>query len=177
MHINLNRITQQLDEEESLHLEECQHCRDEYTLLVQLQMSAEEIQLLTPNQDNWQAIEKRISIKANKQSKRPIVSYSLMATAASVLFMAGGWLFWSNYQLQIQLEQVLLVNNHLEEKLNQLGGGKFGASTAFIQVLAIEDKLKVSTSVKEQTSLLKQREKHLRKIINTKESGEYEYSI
>jgi hypothetical protein len=177
MHINQNRLTQQLSKEETVHIEECEQCRDEYNLLLQLKSSAEEIPLLSPNDANWQAIEKRIAYKTDKQPRKSSISYTLLATAASILLIAGGWLIGSNYQLQRQLDQVLLVNHDLEEKLSQLGGTQFGASLSFMQIIALEEKLKEKNSNDIKLKLLKERENMINKMVLIKKEGEYEYSI
>jgi len=180
MHINLNRSNDAITEIEALHLQQCAQCREDLNYLKQLHDSAKLMQEIVPKELNWQVIHQKTLAKkqvAMKPNNRSFISKQIIATAASTFFIAVGWLIWNNYQLQSQLEQVLFVNNQLEERLDKLGGTKFNVSNSFIKVLAIEKELSKATSIEIQMDLLRQREQLMRKIINMKESGEYEYSI
>lgn len=137
---------------------------------------------LIPPEDVWFEIEQRLSNLENEKKsiqhrKKLKAGYWLASTAASVFFVATGWLIWGNYVLERQLENSLLVNYQLEEQLNSFGKTAFSVSNSFLQIIEIDKKLKEDNSTDIELRLLKERENMIKKMLIIRKEGEYEYSI
>jgi len=171
MHINFQRTKDKYTEAELLHLQQCSQCIEDVNLLEQLQLSAKEIQVIVPDEINWQAIKQRtinteqVNVQSNSKSKRPYFFQQIMAIAASTFLIAVGWLAWSNYQLQNQLEQVLLVNQSLERQLIQDEIPTFRQAKLLNKVRLIEEDLIYVQSQKEKLRLLKERQKLVAQMV------------
>jgi len=171
MHINFQRTKDKYTEAELLHLQQCSQCMEDINSLEELQHSAKDIRVLVPDEMNWQAIKQRTTNAeqdkggANTKSKRPYFIQQMMGIAASTFLVAVGWLAWSNYQLQNQLEQVLMVNQSLERQLIQDEVPSFRQAKLLNKVRLIEEDLIYVQSQKEKLKLLKERQKLVAQMV------------
>jgi len=171
MHINFQRTKDKYTEAELLHLQQCSQCMEDINSLEQLQQSAREIQVIVPDEMNWQAIKQRtanteqVNSLSSLKKKRPFFFQQIMGIAASTFLVALGWLAWSNYQLQNQLEQVLIVNQSLERQLIQDEIPTFRQAKLLNKVRLIEEDLIYVQSQKEKLRLLKERQKLVAQMV------------
>jgi len=114
MHINSDRLTDSLTQVELLHIESCTQCKIEREKLMALKLSANQIDAVAPPNSIWRQLEAQLPGKTPKKLNKKT---GLVAVAATVFMMALSWLFWSNYQLHQQFEEVLVTNKLLEEQL------------------------------------------------------------
>jgi hypothetical protein len=183
MHINIQQNQAEYTEKELLHLQQCYQCQEDIKSLEELKKSAELIQVIVPGELNWQAIKQRTShkqkivIKPKKHSARSLIVQQIMGIAASTFFLAVGWLVWNNYQLQSQLEQVLMVNQSLELQLFENTSPTFHQASVLNKVRNIELKLSQSKNVEEKLSLLNKRKSLIQEIVNTQEESDDAISI
>ena len=175
MHIINNRLEDQLTSAEQEHLKFCEQCTFEQQAINQLKCSVEEMKLLHPPESDWLAIQQHLAKK--KQVKRTSFLQFFISAAASVSFIAIGWLTWDNYQLQGQLEQVLYVNQTLELRLMQNGTPTFNQIQLLSKIRRIDLKLFDTTTPVQKISLLKQRQKFMAEMVINKNGKHHEYSI
>lgn len=186
MHIEQHKITQPLSEQESVHLQQCAQCRDLLDTLTQLRQAADELPLITPPPQSWQ------QIKASMAQPQVIATpatvtqlsvwqvspwQSLGAMAATVMLSAFGWLMWSNYQLQGQLEQVLQVNQTLELQLDQQHIPDFQQAELIQQVRHLEKALEQTDSKAQKLKLLTQRQQLVADLLEAQNEVQHEFSI
>ena len=100
-----------------------------------------------------------------------------MATAASLIMVTAVGLLWSNYSLQHQLEQVLLVNQTIENQLVQDSMPTFHQAQLLSKIRVIDLQLINATTAKEKLKILKQRQKLMAEMVKNSKGKEYEYSI
>ena len=112
MHINSDRITELLTAVECLHIENCTQCKVERQKLMALKVSVNQLELIQPPEHIWQNIKHQHVIKQKQPNN---IKPFLFACAASMFFVSAVWLMWSNYHLQGQLKEILLVNAMLEQ--------------------------------------------------------------
>lgn len=175
MHINKNTSVESLTSAEKQHLKSCPQCSYEHETLSLLNSAVEQIELLPAPQSDWLAIQQRMANKS--EVKRTSLVPWFISVAASVTFIAVGWLAWSNYHLQGQLEQVLVVNQQLESQLSLSPSPTFGQVQLLSKVRLLELQLQKSQTPSEKIQLLKQRGKLMTKMVNNKQGAEYEFSI
>jgi len=175
MHVNKSRLGGILLPIEETHITNCEECAYEHQILNCLIKDAEEIELTTPPMSDWLAIKARIEKK--KKRNQTSIGQVLFGVAASTFFLAAGWLLWSNYHLQSQLEQVILANQYLELELEQEQSPTFRQATLLTEISGVEYKLYHSKSEKEKLMLLKAREKLMKKIVEQQKEAHHEFSI
>ena len=179
MHINKNTSAESLTSAEKVHLKSCPQCSYEHEPLSLLNSSLEQIELLAAPQSDWLVIQQRMANKDKVQIKvkRSSPVQWFISVAASVTFLAVGWLAWSNYHLQGQLEQVLVFNQQLEAQLSLSPSPTFHQVKLLSKVRLLELQLQQTTTPNEKIQLLEQRKKLMTKMVNVKQGAEYEYSI
>jgi len=175
MHINKNTSAEPLTSAEKQHLKSCQQCSYEQEALTRLSTAVEQIELLPPPQNDWLAIQQRMTNKSKIKHTSPIPWF--ISVAASVTFIAVGWLAWSNHHLQGQLEQVLQVNQSLEMQLIQGSTPTFHQTQLLSKIMLIEMRLAKATSAEEQLLILKERQEAMTKLVINKQGKQHEFSI
>jgi len=140
-----------------------------------------ESQLLPPT-DVWQDIEMQISVLEKESqpkhslSKKRSITWGI-SMAASFILMSVGWLMWSNYHLQGQLQQVILANQYLELQLERETTPTFNQTLLVSKISELENKLYYSNNDKEMLALLMARKKLIQQIIELQKEENHEYSI
>ena len=183
MHINLQKNQADYTEKERLHLQQCYQCQEDIKSLEELNMSAKTIPLIIPEELNWQAIKRSLSSneqiaeQPNIRTTRSFLFQQIMGIAASTFFVAVGWLVWNNYQLQNQLEQVLMVNQSLELQLFENSSPTFHQASVLNKVRNIELQLSKSKKVEEKLILLNKRKSLIQEIVNTQKENDDAISI
>ena len=183
MHINLQQTYDKYSEAERLHVQECEQCQEDIKLLEQLKASANVMPVIIPEASNWQAIrrhtidKKSVAIPRKIKRARPYFFQQFIGIAASTFFIAVGWLVWSNYQLQSQLEQVLMVNQSLELQLFDNATPTFHQAGVLNKVRNIELKLSQSTNAEEKLILLNKRKLLIQEIVNIQKENNDAISI
>lgn len=174
MHITSDRLTQSLTKIELMHIESCTQCKTEREKLKALRLSANQISDMQPPDDMWAMIEKNIPTAKKEHSK---FKQFLMATAASFFVAAIGWLMWSNYQLQGQLQQVLFANQQLDLQM------KYEKKPTVFQVKLLnkmnnlEQQLINVKTEKDKIELLNARYKLMKTLVEYQKGENREYSI
>ncbi|MDG1751594.1 MAG: hypothetical protein P8I03_08035 [Thalassotalea sp.] len=142
----------------------------------------EMVNQLTPPEEIWGEITKQIS-KSNVETKyfqqKHILKKGIwaMATAASLIMITAVGLLWSNYSLQHQLEQVLLVNQTIENQLVQDSMPTFHQAQLLSKIRDIDLQLINASTAKEKLKILKQRQQLMAEMVRNSKGKEYEYSI
>lgn len=180
MHLNNERLLaslilkQQLNEEELHHLNTCPDCLTEHEKLRSLKISAEHYQVMTPPTQVWQGLKANLP-KVNKRK----ASAKTFATslAASLFLTATAWLMWSNYTLQQQLEQVLIVPSAVELQLVNNNIPTFQQTQLLSRIHLLDLQLMKTTAPQNKLALLQQRKRLIRQMLKTKQGKSYEYSI
>ena len=179
MHICSTRLGMQLTEIELKHLEQCDVCQFEHQLLQELRLSEINASVISPPNAVWQRIEMSLSMKDKKKEKvkRPMWQ-KLSLVAASTAFVGFSWLMLNNYQLQIQLEQVLQVNRSLELQIIQTQQPTFQQAQLLFEVGQIDFSLREATSTTEKVKLLNIRQQVIDEMVKLQQQGnENEISI
>jgi hypothetical protein len=174
MHINSDRLIESLSEIELLHIESCTQCKTERQKLIALKASANQIDLIQPPIIAWNNIAPTLTVKINKTNR---IRKILISTAASVFMVSISWLMWSNYSLQHQLEQVLLINKTIENQLVQDRMPTFHQTQLLSKIRLIDLQLINATTSKEKLNILKHRQKLMTEMVSNSKGKEYEYSI
>ncbi len=175
MHINKNTSVEALTSADKKHLTSCPQCTDEHETLTRLNDAVEKIELLTPPQSDWLAIQERMANKTKVKRTSPIQAY--ISIAASILIITVGWLAWTNHHLQGQLEQVLQVNQSLEIQLIQDSTPTFQQTQLLSKIMLIEMRLAKATTTEEQLLILKERQEAMTKLVTHKQGKQHEFSI
>ncbi|WP_206483172.1 hypothetical protein [Thalassotalea sp. G2M2-11] len=147
MHITSDRLTESLSDIELLHIESCTQCKAE---------------------------RQKLPVKKNKVfSSKPLI----YATAASIMMLSISWLMWSQHQLQRQLDEVLVINMMLEDKLNNESHITF-QQAALVEVLReIDEELYQASSAKEKIKILQKRRQVIQQHFVQSKGDENEFSI
>lgn len=185
MHLNNERLLasltlkQQLNEEELHHLNTCPDCLTEHEKLRSLKISAEHYQLMTPPTQVWQGLKANLP-KVNKRNTN--AKTFATSLAASLFLTATCWLMWSNYTLQNQLEQVLIVPSAVEMQLVNNDILTFQQTQLLSRIHLLDLQLMKMTTLQNKLALLQQRKKLITQMRETnrraKQQGKgYEYSI
>ena len=174
MHINSDRLIESLTEVELMHINSCSQCESERAKLIALKLSANQMEIIHPPKETWLALQNKLP---NKQEKVSHFKRYVFSSAASLFFVAVGWLVWSNYSLQKQLEQVLLVNQTIESQLVQESMPTFHQAQLLSKIRVIDLQLINATTSKEKLKILKQRHKLMAEMVRNSKGKEYEYSI
>jgi hypothetical protein len=175
MHINKNTLVEPLTSAEKSHLKSCQQCTYDQETLYRLNSAVEQIELLTPPEGDWLAIQQRMANKTKVKRTSPIRAY--MSIAASILVISVGWLAWTNHHLQGQLEQVLQVNQSLEIQLIQGSTPTFQQTQLLSKIMLIEMRLAKATTTEEQLLILRERQEAMTKLVISKQGKQHEFSI
>jgi len=137
---------------------------------------------LTPPSDAWENLVIQLADddtninRKGRHTKRKLTTWAI-SMAASVFMISMGWLMWSNYHLQIQLQQVVMANKHLELQFKQDSIQSYSQSGLITEIAELESKLYYSQSDKEMLSLLLVRKKLMQQIIERQKEESHEYSI
>lgn len=172
MHIDSERLAESLTPVELKHIEQCTECANERAKLIALKISANKMELVKPPAEAWKEITlvRESHVQAQPQIKQIIVGF-----AASFFFVAIGWLMWTNYALQNQLQEVLMANQILEFELKQRPNAY--NSSLLMQVSEVEASLSELPDTKEQLKLLQARQRLLEQIVERQKEEKYEFSI
>ncbi|GLX78873.1 hypothetical protein tinsulaeT_22130 [Thalassotalea insulae] len=172
MHINSDRLKESLTELELRHIEQCTQCATERTKLMALTVSAKHIEIMQPPAAVWQDISRNVKAKKYSMFRR-----FLYSSAASVFFAAVTWLMWSNYNLQQQIEDVLLVNMMLEDKVNFEQRITFRQAALVEQLRNLDGELYQATTTKEKLDILQKRKELIQQHLLSTGEDENEFSI
>jgi len=178
MHINFRHAHDEYSQTEIVHLQQCHQCQEDVKSIEQLTSAGQVMPTLIPDELNWQVIQQRTLKREQKpvtpatKKNRLFIYTKLMAIAASTFFIAVGWLVWSNYQLQSQLEQVLLVNQSLELQLFENSAPSFHQANVLNEVRNIELQLINEKSNKRKLALLTARKQLIQEIVNIQNGNE-----
>lgn len=178
MHINSDRVKESLTAIELKHIERCTQCHLERQKLMALTLSAKNMPNIEPPEQVWQRLRQRPNYNINhkRRSAKPI-KQSLLSVAASMFFVAVGWLAWSNYSLQNQLEDVLLVNMMLESEIS------FGSNISYQQATLIDALRKLDLDLynaknnQEKLTVLKKRREMILQHLSAPKGDNNEFSI
>ncbi|MEW6992249.1 hypothetical protein AADZ91_16390 [Colwelliaceae bacterium 6441] len=173
MHINSDRLIESLTKVELMHIESCTHCANERQKLMALRVSANQFDVVQPPEQAWQVIRTKYPVQTKKKHN---IRQFIYSSAASIIFVAVGWLIWNSYSLQNQLEQVLMVNHNLEQQLSQIELITYQQSQLLLQVRKVEAQLVNDISLNKKVVLLKQRRLLMTEMLNKKEQ-KYDHSI
>lgn len=174
MHINSDRLTESLTQIELLHIESCTQCKIERQKLIALTVSANQMVTVQPPNDVWQELEKRLPRNKNKASQ---FKQFIFASAASLFFIAVTWLVWSNYSLQNQLQEILLVNMMLEDKVNISQQVTFQQATLVARLRELDHELFQAHSTKEKLKILQKRRALIQQHLVEPQGKNDEFSI
>lgn len=131
----------------------------------------------------WQEIERQTngqSQSISHETRYPIKKVTAwgLSLAASVLLMSMGWLIWSNYHLQSQFEQVLVLNQQLEQQLAFSTLPQYQKTQLITQLNRLNILLIASETTGEKIEILKTRRNIIAQLIKRKQQGkEHEFSI
>ena len=174
MHICDSRLGAKLSELEQLHVNTCQECASQHSLMLVIKNNVENLELLTPPAEVWKKLAHSPVVNRKRRGRKWMF---LAAIAASTSFISFTWLMFNNYQLQNQLKQVLQVNQRLELQLIQNSMPTFKQARLITQVREIEFQLQEATTAIEKLTLLKARQKLINKMVNLQKGNSNEYSI
>ncbi len=174
MHINSDRLIEPLTRVELLHIENCTQCKIEREKLIALKISANQFALEQPPAVAWHNIQTKLS---EKQQRRPTFKQFIYASAASIFMLSVGWLMWNSYNLQQQLEEVLLVNMMLEDKLNVEQKVTFRQATLVTGLQKLDLALYQAKTTKEKLIVLEKRRELINKYLTKPKRNEHEFSI
>ena len=183
MHINLRQHNDAYTAAELVHIQQCSQCQEDVSTLEKLQQSAELVPEIVPEALNWQAIKQRTINKQTTSTKpksifnRPFIFQQLIGVAASTFFIAVGWLVWNNHQLQNQLEQMLVINSALEEKMFSQIEVSFQQVTLIEKLRDIDSELLQAQTNVEKVTVLQKRQAILKSHINTLKGNSHVFSI
>lgn len=164
------------------HLYQTDEQETEKILFEQAKVELEFTNQLTPPTDAWNNLAIQLADhdaninESTPNAKRKLTTWAI-SMAASVFMVSMGWLMWSNYNLQIQLQQVVLANKHLELQFKQDSIQTYSQSGLITEIAELESKLYYSQSDKEMLSLLLVRKKLMQQIIERQKEESNEYSI
>lgn len=174
MHLCTNRLSEQLTDIEQAHVERCQECTQQREMLLALKASVDQMELVTPPQDNWLEISRRLDENRNESMQaKPHWSVSI---AASVICVCVGWLIWNNHNLQRQLDTVLQINNGLELQLVQENVPVLQRVSLMDDIRRIDMTIRYTQDQQEKKQLLEQRQQ-LIKALQTPQGDNNEISI
>jgi len=171
MHINSAHLGKELSKAERKHMQECDVCAFEHDLLAKLKYSSEEMSLETPPSFVWEGIQRSGKIP---KSQRNRLWQAVTGLAATILICG---LLFNNYQLQGQLEQVLLVNQSLELQIIQDSAPTFRQAKLLTKIRKIDLQLLEATVASDKLVFLKERQKLITEMVRSQKGGDYEFSI
>ena len=174
MHINSDRLTENLTDIELLHIESCTQCKIERQKLIGLTVSANQIRTMQPPSDVWLALNKQLPKNKHKASQ---LKQFILASAASLFFVAVGWLVWSNYSLQNQLQEILLVNMMLEDKVNISQQVTFQQATLVARLRELDHELFQAHSTEQKLKILQKRRALIQQHLVEPQGKNDEFSI
>lgn len=174
MHINNDRLIDSLTEIELLHIESCVDCKNERQKLMALKTSANQLELLIPDERVWQDIKFQQIIKTKKTKGN---NAFIFASASSFFCISIGWLTWTNYSLQKQLEQVLFVNKTLEIQLVEGSVPSLQQAQLLSEIHSIDLQLMKAITIEEKLLILQQRQKLMAEMVINLQGNNYDYSI
>jgi len=174
MHINSDRLIELLTEVELLHIENCSMCRSEREKLMALKIAANQLTLIQPPEQTWDALQSNYS---SPVSKKTHVKQWLFSSAASMFFVAVGWLMWSNSQLQNQLEEILLVNMMLEDKINYGQKATYQQATFVKALRELDLTLYQAKTTEEKINVLLKKRVTIQQHLSKPKGDDYEFSI
>jgi len=183
MHIDFSICDEPLTAEQKSHIDQCEDCRLDYQNLTELERAGNQIQLELPDEDNWRNISNKLTTskltvmaEAKQRKSRPYIKHFL-AMAASVSFVFIGWMGWSNYHLQSQLDQALLANQFLEEQLNNSQAITYKKAVLVESLRSLDSELYDAETVREKLILLEKRQQVINSYISNKQGRDYVFSI
>jgi hypothetical protein len=177
MHINSDRLTELLTEVECLHIENCTQCKVERQKLMALKVSVNQLDLIQPPEQVWQDIKYRHSMnQKNTQKKSFHIKPYVFASAASIFFVSAMWLMWSNYHLQGQLKEILLVNAMLEQEIVTQSKPTFKQAIFVDQLRSLDSKLFDANTNETKLSLLEKRQLIIKQYIKSIGEDNHAYS-
>lgn len=174
MHITSERLSESLTQVELLHIKSCTQCKIERQKLIALKLSANQISLVVPPVAAWENIQNKLPVPTPQSN--PLMRF-VYASAASVFMMAVGWLMWSNYTLQQQMEEILLVNMILEDKINIEQKVTFQQASLVELLQELDSELYQATTTKEKLAILQKRRQLIQQHLASKIEDEHEFSI
>jgi hypothetical protein len=174
MHINSDRLIESLTEVELMHINSCTQCATEREKLIALKVSANQISLVHPPHKIWNELKNKLPSQKQKTSQ---IKQLVLASAASLFFVAVGWLVWSNYSLQHQLQEVLLVNMMLEDKVNITPEVTFQQAALVEALRTLDSDLYQAHSTKQKLLILQKRRELIQEHLAKPQGNNYEFSI
>lgn len=174
MHITSERLTESLTQVELLHIESCTQCKVERQKLIALKVSANQMNLVAPPSAAWENIQVKLPSKPQQSNKLMRFVY---ASAASIFMISLGWLMWSNYSLQQQMEEILLVNMILEDKINIEQNFTFQQARLVESLQELDMALYQATTTKEKLAVLQKRRQLIQQHLSREVKDEHEFSI
>lgn len=138
---------------------------------------------LEPPLSVWQEIERRSNdpnsdVRYKTSHSNQKFSAWGLSLAASVFLMSMGWLIWSNYHLQNQFEQVLVLNQQLEQQLTFSTLPQYQQTQLITQLNRLNILLLETETTRDKIKILKKRQNIIAQIINRKQQGKtHEFSI
>jgi len=164
------------------HVKEVTDNEDEQSKMLALTQASKTFEPSVPNEINWLKVQRRIQeiiVVPHPVKKRTVVPFyiKIFAVAASTIFLAMGWLVFSNYQLHNQLEKVLLTNQQLESKLINPKVTSY-EQVFFVQKLNDLDKqLQNISSLDKKVTLLQKRSALILELYKTQQGVSDVFSI
>lgn len=174
MHINSDRLIESLTEVELMHINNCTQCASERKKLMALKVSANQLDVIHPPKEVWNELKSHLPIP-HKQTSH--IKQIMLSTAVSLFFVAVGWLVWSNYSLQHQLQEVLLVNMLLEDKVNMNQQVTFQQATLVEALRELDSKLYQAHSTKQKLMILQKRRELIQQHLAKPQGNSDEFSI
>lgn len=156
--------------------------KEEQAIMSALTESSKVIDFSGPNEINWLEIQRKIQpiiITDVSVKKSKIVPFyiNFFAVAASTIFVAMGWLVWSNHQLHNQLEQVLLTNQQLEMKIINPEINSYEQVYFVKKLNDLDQKLQHVNSLQQKVMLLQKRSALVLELYKTQQGVSNVFSI
>jgi hypothetical protein len=164
------------------HIGEMTNNEDEKASMLLLTESSKDLDFNPPSEINWLNIQSRIKpiIVTNESVKvKSIVPIHMrfFALAASTVFIGMGWLFWSNYQLHNQLEQLLLTNQQIELKLINPTINSYEQVFFVKKINDLDKELQNISSLEKKVTLLEKRSALVLELYKTQQGVSNVFSI
>jgi len=175
MHVNKSRLGGELLPSELKHISNCAECAYEHEILDCLIKEAEDIKLISPPMSDWLAIQSKTTKK--KKRHKALFGQVSFVIAASTFFLVAGWLLRSNFLLQNQLEQLLLVNSNLEYEISLIQAPIYNQTRLIYHLSGLEEELLAADSNKKKLSVLEKRQELIEQYLIDNKGGKYEFSI
>jgi hypothetical protein len=177
-----NKRANLLTKADEKHISQMVCDKEEQTIMSALTESSKVIDFSGPNEFNWLEIQRKIKpiiVTPTSAKKLNFVpSYlNFFAVAASTIFVAMGWLVWSNHQLHNQLEQVLLTNQQLELKLVSPVINTYEQVFFVKKLNDLDQKLQHVNSLEQKVMLLQKRSALVLELYKTQQGVSNVFSI